>query len=134
MIETEKFYLFDVGVSNYLARRAPRIGSYEFGKSFEHFILMELIAYKAYRVPEMEITFWRTSANQEVDFLINDKEICIEIKGGKVHEGDLKGLKTLLEDGPVKRAVVVCLENQRRVVEKKIEILPWKEFLEELWG
>lgn len=60
--------------------------------------------------------------------------MCIEIKGGKVHEGDLKGLKTLLEDGPVKRAVVVCLENQRRVVEKKIAIVPWKEFLEELWG
>lgn len=134
MIETEKFYFFDVGVSNYLARRAPRLGSFEFGKSFEHFILMELMAYKAYRQPEMEITFWRTSTQQEVDFLINDKEMAIEIKSGKVHEGDLKGIKMLLEDGPVKRAIVVSLENQRRMVDKKIEVLPWKEFLEELWS
>ena len=135
MIETEKFYFFDVGIANYLARRVPLPGSYEFGKSFEHYILMELIAYKAYKKPETEITFWRTSTRQEVDFLVNDKELAIEIKGSaRVHEGDIKGLKALLEDGPVKRAVVVCLEETRRVIQKQIEIIPWKEFLEELWN
>jgi len=40
MILTEKFYLFDVGVANYLSRRQPKIGSPEFGKAFEHYILM----------------------------------------------------------------------------------------------
>ncbi|MBI4040505.1 MAG: ATP-binding protein [Deltaproteobacteria bacterium] len=134
LIETEKFYLFDVGVTNYLARRSPRLGSYEFGKAFEHYILMELMAYKAYRSPEMEITFWRTSTQQEVDFLINDKEIAIEIKGSsRVHEGDIRGLKALLEDGPVKRAVMICLEGSRRMIHPQIEIIPWHEFLEELW-
>ena len=54
-METEKFYLFDIGVSNYLARRKPRAGTPEFGKSFEHFILMELKAYQAYRDPEPRI-------------------------------------------------------------------------------
>jgi uncharacterized protein len=44
MILAEKFYLFDVGISNYLARRQPKQGTPEFGKSFEHFILMELWA------------------------------------------------------------------------------------------
>ena len=53
LIETEKFYLFDVGVTNYLARSTPRTGTTEFGHSFEHFILMELIAYQAYRNPEL---------------------------------------------------------------------------------
>lgn len=135
MIETEKFYLFDVGVTNYLARRTPRLGGYEFGKAFEHYILMELIALKAYRKPEMEITFWRTSTQQEVDFLINDKEIAIEIKGSsRVHEGDIRGLKALLEDGPVRRVIVVCLEETRRVIHNQIEIIPWKEFLHELWS
>jgi len=42
MILTEKFYLFDVGVANYLARRRAEVGSSEFGKAFEQFILMEL--------------------------------------------------------------------------------------------
>jgi uncharacterized protein len=135
MIETEKFYLFDVGVANYLCRRSPRLGSPEFGKSFEHFILMELMAYQAYRQPEMEIRFWRTSTNQEVDFILNDKEVALEIKGSpRVHDGDLKGLKALLEDGAVKRTLVVCLETQKRKPPSGIEIYPWKIFLEELWG
>lgn len=135
LIETEKFYLFDVGVTNFLARRTPRIGTYEFGKSFEQYILMELLAYQAYRQPEMEITFWRSSSQQEVDFVINDKAWAIEIKGGqRVHAGDGHGLKALLEDGPVKRAVIVCLESQRRMLDRQIEVLPWREFLDELWN
>lgn len=48
LIETEKFYLFDVGVTNYLARRRPEAGTPEFGKAFEQFLLMELKAYQAY--------------------------------------------------------------------------------------
>src|SRR5437867_2997631 len=55
LIETEKFFLFDIGVSNYLARRRPLAGSWEFGKSFEHYILMELKAYQAYRSPDLGI-------------------------------------------------------------------------------
>jgi len=134
MIETEKFYLFDIGVAHYLACRSPRLGSYEFGKAFEHYILMELMAYKAYKKPETEISFWRTSTQQEVDFIMNDKEIAIEIKGSRrVHEGDIKGLKALLEDGPVKRAIIVCLEESRRTIHPQIEIIPWRQFLEELW-
>ncbi|MEK7879682.1 MAG: AAA family ATPase, partial [candidate division NC10 bacterium] len=50
MILAEKFYLFDVGVANYLARRRPLVGSAEFGKSFEHYLLMELRAFQAYRM------------------------------------------------------------------------------------
>lgn len=135
MIETEKFYLFDVGVANYLMRRQPKIGTPEFGKSFEQLILMELMAYKAYRNPEMEITFWRTSTNQEVDFIINEKELALEIKSSqKIHESALKGLRALKEDGPVKRSIVVCLEKQRRILSPDIEIVPWGDFIHELWS
>ena len=134
MILAEKVYLFDVGVANYLARRQPRVGSAEFGKSFEHYLLMELRAYQAYRAPDLPITFWRTSAGQEVDFLVGDKELALEIKGSaRVHEGDLRSLGALLEDGPVKHCVVVCLEREPRWIHKKIEVLPWRLFLERLW-
>ena len=57
MILAEKFYFFDVGVAGYLARRYPVPGSSDFGKAFEHFILMELRAYQAYREPEMPIRY-----------------------------------------------------------------------------
>ncbi|OQW97066.1 MAG: hypothetical protein BWK74_07125, partial [Desulfobacteraceae bacterium A6] len=104
MIITEKFYLFDVGVANYLARHRPKIGSPEFGKAFEHYILMELKAYQAYRNPDWPISFWRTSTGREVDFIMGDKELAMEIKGSsRIHEGDIGSLQALLEDGPVKK-------------------------------
>lgn len=135
MILTEKFYLFDVGVANYLARRRSLPGSPEFGKSFEHYILMELRAFQAYRNPDLPISFWRTSSGQEVDFILGDKDLAVEIKGkGRVHEGDLRSIPVLLEDGPVKKCVVVCLEDQPRTAAGNVEILPWRLFLERLWG
>lgn len=134
MITTEKFYLFDVGVANYLARRQPRIGSPEFGKAFEHYILMELKAYQAYRNPDWPISFWRTSTGREVDFVLGDKELAVEIKGAaRVHEGDIGGLQALLEDGPVKKSFIVGLEKQPRRLTKDIEIIPWDLFVERLW-
>ena len=134
MIETEKFYLFDVGVSNYLAKKTPKTGTQEFGLSFEHLILMELMAYQAYKNPELGIYYWRTSTQQEVDFIINDKELAIEVKGSaRVHSGDIKGLKALLDDGPVKKALLVCLEKEPRYITKDIQIMPFKMFLQQLW-
>lgn len=135
LISTEKFYLFDVGVANYLSRRQPKVGSPEFGKAFEHYILMELKAYQAYRNPDRPITFWRTSTGREVDFLLGEKELAIEIKGSsRVHEGDIGGLQALLEDGPVKKCCIVCLERQPRRLTKNIEVTPWPLFIERLWA
>jgi len=134
MITTEKFYLFDVGVANYLARRQPKIGSQEFGKAFEHYILMELKAYQSYRNPDMPVTFWRTSTGREVDFILGDKEVAIEIKGSsRIHEGDIGTLQALLEDGPVKKCCIVCLEKQPRQLTINIEAIPWQMFIERLW-
>jgi len=135
LIETEKFYLFDVGVANYLARRTPKIGTPEFGKSFEHYILMELKAYQAYRNPELDIRYWRTSTGFEVDFILGNMNAAIEVKGThRVHNTHTRGLRALLEENTVERAVIVSLENQPRKLESSIEVLPWQIFLEALWS
>ena len=135
LIETEKFYLFDVGVTNYLARRAPRIGTPEFGNSFENYILMELKAYQAYRNPELDIRYWRTSTGFEVDFVLDDMAVAIEVKGSqRVHSTHTRGLRALLEEHTVKRAVIVSLEKQPRKLGSSIEVLPWQIFLNTLWS
>lgn len=134
MILTEKFYFFDVGVANHLARRRAPIGSPEFGHSFEHWILMEIQNYRRYRNPDLDVRFWRTSTGYEVDFVLDDMKVAIEVKGGaRIHTGDLRGLKALRESHRVKRAVLVCLEKEPRIVEG-IEILPWSVFLDRLWS
>jgi len=135
LIETEKFYLFDVGVTNYLSRRAPRIGTPEFGKSFEHYILMELKAYQAYRNPELDIRYWRTSSGFEVDFILGDMNLVIEVKASqKIHRGHIKSLKALKEEYSIGRIVIVSLEKHPRRLDSSIEVLPWQTFLEILWS
>jgi uncharacterized protein len=134
LIETEKFYLFDVGLTNYLARRSPKSGTPEFGHSLENYILMELKAYQAYRNPELDIRYWRTSTGFEVDFILGNMQVAVETKGSsKVHSAHMRGLKALLEEHQVQKAIIVALEKQPRMLENKVEVLPWQYFLEMLW-
>ena len=135
LILTEKFYLFDVGVANFLARRQPQMGSPEFGKAFEHFILMELKAYQVYRQPGMDLRFWRTASGYEVDFVLGELDVAVEVKAStRVHDGDLTGLRALGEEHRIRRAIVVSLERQTRTVAPGIEVWPWKAFLARLWS
>ena len=135
LIETEKFYLFDVGVANYLARRQPQFSTPEFGKSFEHYIMMELKAYQAYVNPELELHYWRTSTGMEVDFILGDMEIAIEIKSTKqVDNAHVKGLRALAEIHTPKRLIVVSFEEVPKKLAGNIECLFWKDFLQQLWN
>lgn len=135
LIETDKFYFFDVGVANFLARRQPQQGSQEFGKAFEHYILMELKAYQSYRAPDLELSFWRTASGYEVDFVAGDLGLAVEVKGGtRVHDGDLRGLRALAEEHRVGHRVIVCLESEPRVLADGIEVLPWRVFVQRLWS
>lgn len=135
LIETEKFYLFDVGVANYLARRQPQFSTPEFGKSFEHYILMELKAYQAYVNPELQLHYWRTSTGLEVDFILGDMEVALEIKSSKrVDNVHVKGLRALAESHTLKRLILVSFEEVPKKLAGNIECLYWRDFLEQLWS
>ncbi len=135
LIETEKFYLFDVGVTNYLSRRTPKMGTPEFGHALENYILQELKAYQAYRNPELDIRYWRTSTGFEVDFILGDMQVAVEVKGSKrVHATHTRSLRALIEEHAVERAIVVCLEKHPRRLGSGLEVLPWQDFLERLWS
>jgi predicted AAA+ superfamily ATPase len=132
--KSPKYYMFDVGVAGHLTKRhiAEQRGS-EFGKAFEHFILMEIVAYRSYSGKDFAINFWRTKSGLEVDFILGVGKIAIEIKGsGFIEKKDRTGLLAFQEEYSPKRGIIVCNEKEKRLHEK-IEILPWKNFLDELW-
>jgi len=135
-----KFYLFDVGVANYLARQQViELRGNVAGKSFEHFILMELIAYLSYYRKRYKICYWRTKTGLEVDFIIGDAKIAVEVKiDQQVHKQDLKGLIAFCEEHPDATPIVVSQDNRKRNIElpngKSIMVMPWREFLADLWG
>jgi len=133
--KASKYYLFDVGVAGFLRKwHLQEEKGTEFGKALEHFILMEISAYKSYVNSEFGINFWRTKSGLEVDFVLGAGEVALEIKGSKrIDKSDLKGLLAFIEEYSPKRSIVVCNEKEKRVY-GKIEIIPWNIFLRELWG
>lgn len=134
IISTSKFYLFDVGVAGYLAkRRIAETKGAEFGHAFEHFVLMELLAYRGYSEKDFPVRFWRTKTGLEVDWVLGDAEVAIEVKGSaRVGGSDVRALKAFSEEHKPRQACVVCNEPRQRMMDD-ILILPWQEFLELLW-
>ena len=96
---------------------------------------MELKAYQTYRNPELDIRYWRTSTGFEVDFILGDMNVAIEVKGTqRVHSGHARGLKALLEEHSVERAIIVSPEKEPKRLESPLEVLPWQLFPEALWS
>jgi len=129
-----KYYLFDVGIAGCLTKRhLEEAKGMNFGKAFEHFLLMEIVAYRSYSGRDFEINFWRTKSGLEVDFVLGKGEIAIEIKGtNRVDKRDINGLTAFMESHSPKRSIIVCNEREKRL-HSKIEIIPWNNFLSELW-
>jgi predicted AAA+ superfamily ATPase len=134
IIRAPKFYLFDVGIAGAIThRRIPQAKGEQFGKAFEHFILMEILAHRAYSELNYDVNFWRTKSGLEVDFILGHGEVAIEVKGtSRVDNKDLRPLKSFILDYRPARAFVVCNEGAARLHED-IHILPWRDFLNMLW-
>lgn len=132
-IKRSKLYFFDVGVVGALAKRsAIEAGSELFGRAFEHFIAQELRAFLSYKRPDFEVAYWRSLSKHEVDFVLAD-QVAIEVKAtDRASERHLVGLRALMEENVVKRHVLVSNDPIRRKVDG-IEIVPWTDFLDELW-
>lgn len=134
-IAAPKFYLFDVGVANYLTkRRDMKPGTDDFGHAFEHFIIQELIAYLGYHHSDDQLSYWRTGSGYEVDAIIGKGRIAIEVKSTEeVKSRHTRGLKAFSEEYPDARLIVVSLDKYKRTM-NGVEIYPANDFLKALWA
>lgn len=132
-VETDKFYLFDSGVARRLSRRLPVVpGTPEYGHLLETVVHHELRSYLDLRVRDGRLSYWRTPAGVEVDFVVGD--VAIEVKSSDhVTRTDSRGLKAIAEEGAFSHLVVVCREPCARI-EDGVEILPYREFMSRLWS
>jgi len=130
-----KFYLFDVGVAGAIVkRRIPEQRGEAFGRAFEHFIFMELVAHASYSGLHHEIGFWRTKSGLEVDFVLGAGELAIEVKGARrVDDRDLRPLLAFMEEHRPRRAILVANEASERIV-RGVHLMPWRSFLAALWN
>ncbi len=135
VIQTPKFYFFDVGIVNWLAkRRNMQPGSADFGHAFEHLIIQELFAYRGYNGDKIDLSYWRTASGYEVDAVLGDAEAAIEIKSvSEIKSHHLRGLKAFKEEHPAARLIAVSLDPAPRLM-NGVEIYPAKDFLRLLWS
>ncbi len=109
-------------------------GTEAHGRALEHLVANELRAYLSYRRRDEPLTFFRTTSQLEVDFVIGDR-VAVEVKGsGRVGERDARAMAALAEDVTLARRVIVCTERTRRRLDSGVEVVPVRQFLEELWA
>ncbi len=133
--KASKFYLFDVGVAGALTnRRIVEPRGELFGKAFEHFLLMEMLAHRSYTELDYPINFWRTKSGLEVDFVLAEGEVAVEAKGSqRVDQRELRSLLAFVEEHAPRKALVVCNEGAERQV-GPVRVVPWGAFLRQLWA
>jgi predicted AAA+ superfamily ATPase len=134
-ISRSKLYLFDIGVTNSLAKRGEIMeGSELFGKAFEHFILLEVRAFLSYTRKNIGMCYWRSTSKFEVDLILDD-QWGVEIKSASsIQDKHLKGIRALKEEGNIQNFAVVSCDRYERKTQDNITIFPWKLFLGKLWN
>lgn len=127
-----KFYYFDAGVFRALRRRGPFDKPEEIeGQALEGLVAQHLRAWNDYGGNEHEITYWRTRAGREVDFVLYGPSgiWAFEVKNtDRVRPHDLGTLNAFLEDYPEARAFFLYRGAARRK-EGKVFCLPVDQFL-----
>jgi len=134
LIDTAKFYFFDVGiVSGLLNYRSLTPGTKEYGRAFEHFILQECWAYNHYSRKNLDLSFWRTVSGAEVDLIIGDGEAAIEIKSSDHAGAQTKGLHLFSQEAKCRQYFIVSRDPFPRKLQNGIQIIPWQQFCARLW-
>ncbi len=102
-----KFYLFDAGVFRTIRPKGPLDRPEEIdGVALETLIFQEFMAINDNFRMGYDLYYWRSSNNQEVDFVIYGEKglIAVEVKrASTVRSRDMSGLKAFLRDYPMAR-------------------------------
>jgi uncharacterized protein len=135
MVAHQKFYFFDAGVFRSVRPMGPLDTAAEAeGAALETLFLQSLRAINEYHELGYAISFWRTSAGAEVDFVLYGPRglHAFEIKrAAHVDTRELKGLKAFGEDYPEAKLSLVYL-GKRKEYYGNITVLPFEDALKEL--
>lgn len=129
-----KFFLFDPGVARVLAGNARQpLGSEERGHLLETYLLHELRAWNDFNDWGANLTFWRSPAKAEVDFVVelpgSARRVGIEVKAKSEWKSEYgKHLKILHADGTFERIIGVYLGERRRR-SGSLDVVPLPTFL-----
>ena len=130
-----KLYLMDAGLFRSLRPTGPLDRPEEMaGAALEGLVAQHLRAWIAYSNRDDSLSFWRTRAGTEVDFVLYGESglFAIEVKSGAVLQPrDFRGLRAFTQDYPVATPVLLY-RGPRRIREHGVLCLPCAPFLRAL--
>jgi predicted AAA+ superfamily ATPase len=132
LISHPKFYYFDSGVFRSLRPTGSLDSPHEIdGAGLEGLVAQHLRAWIAYGNKPCDLSYWRTKAGIEVDFVLYGQDTfwAIEVKNSaKINSNMLKGLLSFREDYPEAQAILLYRGHERLMI-KDILCLPCEQFL-----
>jgi len=134
LLTTPKFYFFDTGVRNTLARipLSKDVLRLQAGTLFEQCVVTELWHRCNYLGREYRLSFWRTVSGAEVDLILETPEdvIPIEIKWTAFPQTiDAKSIEAFLNTYPkiARRGFIVCRTPHKLQITKRVIAIPYKD-------
>ena len=134
IFKTPKFFFFDLGVRNALARLplVKGILTTQAGQLFEHWVACELAARAAYLGRGYRLSFWRSLEGAEVDFVVETPRevIPLEVKyTTNPRPAEARGLERFIATHPglCRRGFLVCRAERREQLTAHVTALPWQE-------
>jgi predicted AAA+ superfamily ATPase len=135
MVKHPKFYFFDVGVYRTIRPQGPLDSPEEIeGPALETLFLQEAKAINDNHHLHYDISYWHTSNNMEVDFILYGKRgfKAYEIKRSQhISSKTLRGLKAFMKDYPQAECHLLYGGKERLTI-NGIHIHPFDEYIKHL--
>ena len=135
LVAHPKFYFFDAGVFRALRPKGPLDSPEEIdGTACKTILFQELLAVNDALDLGYKLFYWRSAAQQEVDFVLYGAKglLAFEIKRtARISGTDLRGLRAFLKDYPMAKACFLY-GGRRRMREGLVDLVPIETALREL--
>ena len=136
LVQSVKFYFFDVGVFQALRPTGPLDSFQErAGVALETLVFQEMKAQNSYKDLNYDFFYWRTQDHKkEVDFILYGERglKAFEVKKShRIRPGDQKSLLTFMKDYPQTKAFLLYTGNKSYNL-NNIQVLPVPVFLKNM--
>lgn len=139
--QASKFYYFDLGVVRALKKSLDNEilpGTFEYGDSFEHFLILEIKRLADYLKPDWQFSYLQTKDNAEIDLIIERPGLprtLIEIKStddiNKLDKTKMNTYQSLVRDFSNAQAFLLSQDKIEQKIDK-VWCLPWEKGLREI--
>ena len=138
MTKSAKFYLFDIGVVRVLNKQISlplHEKTFEFGKAFEHFFILQALQLNEYLERDFSFYFLRTKDDAEIDLIIQ-RPACplalIEIKSSnRITESHVATINKLSSQLGSNEAFCASLDKKPQKI-GNVRCLYWADVLQEV--